>query len=68
MATIPRVSCLRVIENGRSGKPSETKPLSFFINKYKGNKNMPRRDGTGPGGKGPRTGGGRGNCPPKKKK
>jgi len=30
---------------------------------------MPRRDGTGPKGKGPRTGGGRGNCPkPKSKK
>ena len=30
---------------------------------------MPRRDGTGPSGKGPRTGRGLGNCPkPKKKK
>ena len=25
---------------------------------------MPNRDGTGPRGLGPRTGGGRGNCPP----
>jgi len=25
---------------------------------------MPGRDGTGPRGEGPRTGGGRGNCPP----
>jgi hypothetical protein len=29
---------------------------------------MPSRDGTGPNGKGPRTGRGKGNCPPKKKK
>ena len=27
---------------------------------------MPRRDGTGPNGKGARTGRGSGNCPPKK--
>ena len=26
---------------------------------------MPRNDGTGPKGKGPRTGRGQGNCPPK---
>ena len=29
---------------------------------------MPRRDGTGPDGRGTRTGGGRGTCPPKPKK
>jgi len=28
---------------------------------------MPRRDGTGPRGRGPRTGRGLGNCPPAKK-
>ena len=29
---------------------------------------MPKNDGTGPKGKGPRTGRGAGSCPPKKKK
>jgi len=31
-----------------------------------GGKNMPNRDGTGPNGKGPRTGRGKGKCKPKK--
>lgn len=35
------------------------------ILREKKEKRMPRKDGTGPGGAGPRTGGGRGNCPPK---
>ena len=38
-----------------------------IINKY-GVLKMPRRDGTGPDGQGTRTGGGRGNCPPRPKK
>lgn len=38
-------------------------PANFSIRRF----DMPRRDGTGPDGQGPRTGRGAGNCPPKTK-
>ena len=54
----------RILDSARK-KIAEAIVDGKAIKIHGGEYNMPNRDGTGPEGKGPRTGRGMGNCPPK---